>query len=333
LHLRIVANGNNFEISFACFVKKSKLKKVHLKTLQSYKKMAKVVVAPEKKAVSTPKAKVAIPKKAKEVITPKINVVKKPEPLKEVHSVLVTLPKPETEKSPYFEIAKKYGILIEFFPFVKVEGISGRDFKKQKLDISEHTAIIFTSRNAVEHFFRICEETKTKISQDMKYFCTSEAIALYLQKYILYRKRKVFYSADGTTDGLLEVIAKHKHKEQYILPTADNGKSEIHLFLEKNKFTFSEATLYHTVSNDITVLMKKKYDLLLFFSSLSIQTLFDYFPKFKQGDTIIGSFGTPTAKAILEAKLRLDMSAPAPGAPSMAAALDIFLEKNKKNKK
>jgi uroporphyrinogen-III synthase len=295
--------------------------------------MAKAVVAPRKKAVSTPKSKEGAPQKPKVATVPKPKAGGKSEPLKEVHSVLVTLPKPETEKSPYFEIAKKYNVLIEFFPFVKVEGISGREFKKQRLDILEHTAIIFTSRNAVEHFFRICEEIKVKISQDMKYFCTSEAIALYLQKYILYRKRKVFYSADGTTDGLLEVIAKHKHQENYILPTADNGKSEIHLFLAKNKISFSEATLYSTVSNDIKVLMKKKYDLLLFFSSLSIQTLFDYFPKFNQGDTIIGAFGHPTAKAILDANLRLDINAPMPGAPSMAAALDIFLEQNKKQKR
>jgi uroporphyrinogen-III synthase len=296
-------------------------------------KVAKDVVVLTEKKIKTAKASKALPEATVGPLKPKDKAIKKAEPLKEVHSVLVTLPKPETEKSPYFEIAKKYNILVEFFPFVKVEGISGRDFKKQKLDIVEHTAIIFTSRNAVEHFFRICEENKTKVSQEMKYFCISEAVALYLQKYILYRKRKVFYSADGTTDGLLEVIAKHKHQERYILPTADNGKSDIHVFLSKNKIPFSEATLYRTVSNDITVLMKKKYDLLLFFSSLSIQTLFDYFPKFKQGDTIIGAFGPATAKAILEANLRLDMSAPMPGAPSMAAAVDVFLEENKKKRK
>jgi uroporphyrinogen-III synthase len=304
--------------------------------------MSKVVVAPKAKKAAEPKAKEVIQKvkkvaakesKIEKAVAPAKEKEVKTEALKEVHTVLVTLPKPETEKSPYFEIAKKYNILIEFFPFVKVEGISGRDFKKQKLDIAEHTAIIFTSRNAVEHFFRICEEMKIKISQEMKYFCISEAIALYLQKYILYRKRKVFYSADGTTEGLLEVIAKHKHQEQYILPTADNGKSDINMFLTKNKVPFSEATLYRTVSNDITVLMKKKYDLLLFFSSLSIQTLFDYFPKFKQGDTIIGSFGPATSKAILDAGLRLDMNAPMPGAPSMSAALDKFLEENKKKRK
>lgn len=305
--------------------------------------MAKVVVANK----ANKETKVTQAKKAKElkavkevktsnkiVATAKaVKVIKKTEPLKEVHTVLVTLPKPETEKSPYFDIAKKYNVLIEFFPFVKVEGINGRDFKKQRLEILEHTAIIFTSRNAVEHFFRICDEIKVKVSQEMKYFCISEAVALYLQKYILYRKRKVFYSADGTTEGLLEVIAKHKHQERYILPTADNGKSDIHVFLTKNKVPFSEATLYHTVSNDIKVLMKKKYDLLLFFSSLSIQTLFDYFPKFKQGDTIIGSFGPATAKAIQDAGLRLDMSAPMQGAPSMSAALDKFLELNKKKRK
>lgn len=304
--------------------------------------MSKEVVAPKAKKAAEPKAKEVVQKvkkvaakesKNEKEIAPAKEKEVKAEPLKEVHTVLVTLPKPETEKSPYFDIARKYNILIEFFPFVKVEGISGRDFKKQKLDIAEHTAIIFTSRNAVEHFFRICEEMKVKISQEMKYFCISEAIALYLQKYILYRKRKVFYSADGTTEGLLEVIAKHKHQEQYILPTADNGKSDINVFLTKNKIPFSEATLYRTVSNDITVLMKKKYDLLLFFSSLSIQTLFDYFPKFKQGDTIIGSFGPATAKAILDAGLRLDMNAPMPGAPSMSAALDKFLEENKKKRK
>lgn len=295
--------------------------------------MAKVVVATKGKTVKESKAKAAPAAKPKEEVAVKAKELKKAEPLKEVHSVLVTLPKPETEKSPYFDIAKKYNVLIEFFPFVKVEGISGRDFKKQRLDIQEHTAIIFTSRNAVEHFFRICEETKLKISQEMKYFCISEAVALYLQKYILYRKRKVFYSADGTTTGLLDVIGKHKHQERYILPTADNGKSDIHIFLTKNKIPFSEATLYRTVSNDITVLMKKKYDLLLFFSSLSIQTLFDYFPKFKQGDTIIGAFGPATAKAIVDASLRLDMSAPMPGAPSMSAALDKFLEENKKKRK
>ncbi len=250
--------------------------------------------------------------------------------VKEVKTILVTLPKPETDKSPYYEIAKKYNVLVDFFPFVKVEGISGRDFKKQKLEIAEHTAVIFTSRNAVEHFFRICEENRTKVSQEMKYFCISEAVALYLQKFILYRKRKVFYSADGTTDGLLEVISKHKHQEQYILPTADNGKSEINLFLTKNKIPFSEATLYRTVSNDIQELMERKYDLLLFFSSLAIQTLFDYFPDFHQGDTVIAAFGPATAKAILDAKLRLDLNAPMPGAPSMAAALNMFLEVNKK---
>ncbi|MGC4057621.1 MAG: uroporphyrinogen-III synthase [Chitinophagaceae bacterium] len=295
--------------------------------------MAKEAVAKKAKTsvASQSKAETSIKAAAEKSATKKKESAN--QPLKEVHTVLVTLPKPETDKSPYYDIARKYNVLVDFFPFVKVEGISGREFKKQKLDVLEHTAIIFTSRNAVEHFFRICEENKVKVSQDMKYFCISEAVALYLQKYILYRKRKVFFSPDGTTDGLLEVIAKHKHEERYILPTADNGKSDIHAFLTKNKVPFSEATLYRTVSNDIMELMEKKYDLLLFFSSLAIQTLFDYFPDFRQNDTIIGSFGPATAKAIQDADLRLDMSAPMPGAPSMAAALDKFLEENKKGRK
>lgn len=306
-------------------------------------KKSKTVVAKKaivaKKTTVVKKAKVAVAKKtvvaekAKAVVAKKATVIKKTTSLKEVKSILVTLPKPEADKSPYFDLAKKYNIVVDFFPFVIVEGISGRDFKKQKLDIASHSAVIFTSRNAVEHFFRICEETKFKVSQDMKYFCSSEAIALYLQKYILYRKRKVFFSADGSTSGLLEIIAKQKHQEKYILPTADNGKSDINIFLTKNKIPFSEATLYATVSNDIMELMEKKYDLLLFFSSLSITTLFNSFPDFKQNDTLIGAFGIPTVKAIEEADLQIHFKAPIPGSPSMAAALDTFLEKNKKGRK
>src|SRR3954468_18983801 len=140
-----------------------------------------------------------------------------------VGSILITQPRPETEKSPYFDLAKKYEITLDFHAFIRVEGLSGKDFRKQRIDITEYTAIIFTSRYAVDHFFRICEELKVKVSQDMKYFCVTEAVALYLQKFILYRKRKVFYSADGSTEGLLEVIGKHKHNERFILPTADNG--------------------------------------------------------------------------------------------------------------
>jgi uroporphyrinogen-III synthase len=241
-----------------------------------------------------------------------------------VDSILITQPRPETEKSPYFDLAKKYDIKLDFHPFIRVEGLSGKDFRKQRIDIAEYTAIIFTSRNAVDHFFRICEELKVKVSQDMKYFCITEAVALYLQKFILYRKRKVFFSADGSTQGLLDVIGKHKN-EKYILPVSDSVKNEIIQYLEKYSIKYAEVTLYRTVSNDITPAMQSPYDLIVFFSPFSVQTLFDYDPSFKQNGTLIGAFGPTTSKAIEDCGLRLDVKAPAVNAPSMVSALELFL--------
>lgn len=247
-----------------------------------------------------------------------------------VNSVLITQPRPETEKSPYFDLAKKYNIKLDFHPFIRVEGLAGKDFRKQRVDITEHTAIIFPSRNAIDHFFRICEELKVKVSQEMKYFCITEAVALYLQKFILYRKRKVFFSPDGSTDGLLEVIAKHKHNEKFILPTADNGKNDIAQFLSKHNIEFSEATLYRTVSNDIAPVMKEAYDMIVFFSPFSVQTLFDHNPEFKQNGTLIGAFGPTTSKAVEDFGLRLDVKAPAPNSPSMVSAMERYLEQIQK---
>lgn len=247
-----------------------------------------------------------------------------------VNTVLITQPRPDTDKSPYFDLAKKFDLTLAFHPFIRVEGLSGKEFRKQRVDIAEYTAIIFNSRNAVDHFFRICEELKVKVSQDMKYFCVTEAVALYLQKFILYRKRKVFFSADGSTDGLLEVIGKHKHNEKFILPTADNGKNDIAQYLTNNKIEFVEATLYRTVSNDIAPVMKDKYDLIVFFSPFSVQTLFDHDPSFKQNGTMIGAFGPTTSKAIEDAGLRLDIKAPAPNTPSMVSALERYFSEFKK---
>lgn len=247
-----------------------------------------------------------------------------------INTILITQPKPETDKSPYYDLAKKFDLKLEFHPFIHVEGLSGKEFRKQRIDITEYTAIIFTSRNAIDHFFRICEELKVKVSQDMKYFCITEAVALYLQKFILYRKRKVFFSPDGSTDGLLEVIGKHKHNEKFILPTADNGKNDIAQFLAKNNIEFVESTLYRTVSNDIAPVMKNSFDLIVFFSPFSVQTLFDHDPKFKQNGTLIGAFGPTTSKAIEDAGLRLDVKAPAPNAPSMVSALEMYIADQKK---
>lgn len=244
---------------------------------------------------------------------------------KKVSSILITQPRPDTDKSPYFDLARKYNLDLQFHPFIRVEGLTGKDFRKQRVDINEYTAIVFTSRNAVDHFFRICEELKVKVSQEMKYFCITEAVALYLQKFILYRKRKVFFSADGSTQGLLDVIGKHK-SEKYILPTAESGKNDIHQYLTKHGIVFTEATLFHTVANDIDTVMKKgAYDMIVFFSPFSVQTLFSHDPAFKQNGTLIGAFGPTTSKAVEDSGLRLDVKAPAPNAPSMVSALEHFL--------
>lgn len=244
---------------------------------------------------------------------------------KKLNKVLITQPKPSSDKSPYFDLANKYGLDVEFHPFIKVEGVSGKEFRKQRVDISAFTAIVFTSRKAIDHFFRICEELKIKVSQDMKYFCSTEAVALYLQKFILYRKRKVFFSADGSPKGLLEVVAKHKDKESFIVPTSDNGKNDIAQYLEDNGAQYTEATLYRTLSNDISGVMKNSYDVIVFYSPYSVQTLFEHDPKFKQNGTMIGAFGPTTSKAIEDAGMTLNIKAPAPNAPSMIAALENFL--------
>ena len=242
-----------------------------------------------------------------------------------VDSILITQPRPETEKSPYFELARKFDVKVDFHAFIRVEGLSGKEFRKQRIDITEYTAIVFTSRSAVDHFFRICEELKVKVSQDMKYFCITEAVALYLQKFILYRKRKVFFSADGTTAGLLEIVGKHKNNEKFILPISDAGKNDIAQYMIKHSVKYTEAALYRTVSNDITAAMSTGYDVIVFFSPFSVQTLFDFNPGYQQNGTLIGAFGPTTSKAVEDCGLRLDIKAPAPNAPSMVAALETFL--------
>jgi uroporphyrinogen-III synthase len=281
------------------------------------KKSPVVKEAPELKEKSVAKVKAASVK-----VKDKVPAVTK---VKRVTSILITQPRPDSDKSPYYELARKYNLTLEFHPFILVEGLAGKDFRKQRVDISEYTAIVLTSRNAVDHFFRICEELKVKVSQDMKYFCITEAVALYLQKFILYRKRKVFFSADGSTQGLLDVIGKHK-SEKYIVPTAENGKNDIHQYLTKHSITFAEVTLFHTVANNIELVMKKgSYDMIVFFSPFSVQTLFSHDPKFVQNGTVIGAFGPTTAKAVEDSGLKLEVKAPAPNAPSMVSALERYL--------
>jgi uroporphyrinogen-III synthase len=243
---------------------------------------------------------------------------------RKVGSILITQPRPDTEKSPYFDLAKKYSIKLDFHAFIRVEGLSGKEFRKQRIDIAEYTAIIFTSRYAVDHFFRICEELKFKVSQDMKYFCITEAVALYLQKFILYRKRKVFFSADGSSQGLMDVIGKHKN-EKYILPVSDSAKNDLAQYLIKHSIPYTDATLYRMASNDIAEVMQSSYDMIVFFSPYSVQTLFEFNPAYKQNGTIIGAFGPTTSKAVEDSGLNLLVKAPAPNAPSMVSALELFL--------
>ncbi|WP_349315910.1 uroporphyrinogen-III synthase [Chitinophaga sp. MM2321] len=207
-----------------------------------------------------------------------------------------------------------------------MEGLPAKEFRKQKIDILTYTAVIFTSRNSVDHFFRICEEMKVKVSQDCKYFCITEAVALYLQKFILYRKRKVFYGADGSTKGVLEVMNKHRDNEKFLFPSSDSQKKDIEEWLKANKCEYATATLYKTVSNDVTaILAGTVYDMIVFFSPSGVRSLFENVPQFEQNGTRIGAFGPSTSAAVEEAGLRLDVKAPAPQAPSMAAALDQYL--------
>ncbi|HEV7621599.1 MAG TPA: uroporphyrinogen-III synthase [Flavisolibacter sp.] len=246
--------------------------------------------------------------------------------------VLITQPKPESEKSPYFELSRKFDVELEFHPFIRLEPIPAKDFRKQKIDIAIQTAVIFTSRNAIDHFFRVCEEMKVSVSQDTKYFCITEAVALYLQKFILYRKRKVFYGADGSNKSLFDVINKHKSNEKFLYVCSENQQdSEITGWLKSNNCDFSLAFMYRTASNDVTeILNKKEFDVICFFTPSGVKSLFDNVPKFKQNGTVIGAFGSNTSKAIEEAGLKLGIKAPEPLAPSMVAALERFLVSERK---
>jgi len=245
-----------------------------------------------------------------------------------VKKVLVSQPKPASDKSPYYEIAEKYGVQIEFRPFIKVEGLTAKEFRQSKISISDFTAIIFTARTAIDHFFRLCEEMRVNIPDTMKYFCTTESIALYLQKYIVYRKRKTFHGSTGKLDGLLPALVKH-NKEKYLYVVSDVHKDDTSI-LDNNKINYTKAVMYRTVSNDFGPDEPFDYDMLLFFSPSGIASLLKNFPEFKQNDIKIGCFGSTTAQAVKDAGLRLDMEAPSVKAPSMTAALDLFLEQESK---
>jgi uroporphyrinogen-III synthase len=255
-------------------------------------------------------------------------------PANTIKKILITQPKPETEKSPYFDLARKYSIELSFHPFIRLEGIPAKEFRKQKVDIANYSAVVFTSRNAIDHFFRTCEEMKVSVSQDTKYFCITEAVALYLQKFILYRKRKVFYGADGTNKSMFDVINKHKENEKFLYPVSENQQdNEIVGWLKLNNCEFATPYMYRTISNDVKgILSEHEFDVICFFTPSGVKSLFDNFPRYKQNGTRIGAFGNNTSKAVEEAGLSLEIKAPQPQAPSMVAALDRYLADLAKDK-
>lgn len=241
-----------------------------------------------------------------------------------ISSILVSQPKPKGDKSPYFDLAEKYNLKIDFRPFIQIDPVDVKEFRLQKVDILSHSAVIFTSRNAVDHFFRLATENKVEIPSDMKYFCISEQTANYLQKYIVIRKRKIF-TGSRTAMDLIEVLKKHKN-EKYIFPCSNIRKNDIPDFLEKNGYEYSEAIIYKTVASDLSDLADVDYDVIAFFSPSGINSLMVNFPDFKQNSTRIAAFGPTTAKAVADADLILDVQAPLPNAPSMTGALELYIK-------
>lgn len=246
-----------------------------------------------------------------------------------VKSILVSQPKPESEKSPYFDLAKKMNVKVDFRPFIHVEGVDSMEFRKQRVNILDHKGIILTSRNSIDHFFRICEETRVTVPDSMKYFCISEAIAYYLQKYVVYRKRKIFFG-NGQFEDLMDVLKKHKD-DKFLLPCSDIHKEKYPAILEEHKIKYTKSVLYRTVCSDLSDLEDVYYDILVFFSPSGIESLFKNFPNFKQNNTRIAAFGPTTHKAVKDHNLILDIPAPVPNAPSMTMALENYIkEVNKK---
>ena len=241
-----------------------------------------------------------------------------------ITSILVSQPEPKDAKSPYHKLGDKHNLKIDFRPFIQVDPVSSKDFRNQKVDILSHTGVIFTSRNAVDHFFRICEELKIEVPADMKYYCISEQTANYLQKYIVLRKRKLFIGQRTAAD-LIEILKKHS-SEKLLFPCSNIRKEVIPNFLSSNNYDYTEAVIYKTVASDLSDLADIKYDIIAFFSPSGIHSLFKNFPDFEQGDTVIAVFGPTTAAAAVEANLRIDIQAPMPNAPSMTGAIELYIK-------
>lgn len=242
-----------------------------------------------------------------------------------IKTVLVTQAGPADDKNPYSDLAAKFSLKIDFKPFIKIEAVAAQEFRQERINILDHSAVVLTSRNAVDHFFRMCKEMRLTVPETMKYFCVSESVAYYVQKYIVYRKRKVFIGKNTFSD-LMDVIKKHKD-ETFLVPCSDIQKQEIPVLLDKAGVKYTNAVFYRTVASDLSDLSDVKYDMLVFFSPGGIESLKKNFPDFKQNGTLIAAFGPTTVKAVKDAGLRLDVEAPMPEAPSMTGAIELYLKK------
>lgn len=246
-----------------------------------------------------------------------------------IRKILVSQPEPLNPKSPYFELARKYNLKVDFKPFVQVKGVPSKDFRQQKINILDYSAVIFTSKTGIDHFFRICGELRTVVPDSLKYFCITENVAFYLQKYIVYRKRKIFHGKAKFQD-LIDVIIKHKD-DKFFVPLSSPHNAEIPELLEKNGIQYTIGTLYKTISSNFANTKDFDYDILVFYSPSGIKSLKENFPDFVQGDIKIAAFGPTTACAVQNEGLRLDIDAPNPKAPSMTMAIDEFLKEHNKN--
>lgn len=247
-----------------------------------------------------------------------------------IKKILISQPEPTSEKSPYFDIAKEYGVELVFRPFIKVEGLSSKEFRQQKISLLDFTAVVFTSRHAIDNYFKLAKELRINIPEDMKYFCVTETIALYIQKYVQYRKRKVFFGNTGKIDDLIPMMVKHKN-EKYLVPLSSVHNDIVAKLLDSKKLNHKECVMYRTVSNDFTEEEAKTFDcdMLVFFSPTGIKAFTKNFPEFNQGDVRIATFGPATAKAVEDEGFRLDLQAPTKEHPSMTAALRWYLENDK----
>jgi uroporphyrinogen-III synthase len=245
-----------------------------------------------------------------------------------IKSILVSQPEPKTDKNPFSDLADRFNLQVDYRSFIHVEGVDPQDFRQQRVNLANYTAVIFTSRMAIDHYFRIAKETRFVVPDDMKYFCVSEAVAYYLQNYVVYRKRKIFFGKQ-TFQDLMQLVVKHK-TEKYIVPCSDIQRKNIPEQLEKNNVEYQNAILYKTVCSDLSDLEEVKYDMLVFYSPSGIQSLIKNFPGFKQNGTKIAAFGPTTAMAAKQAGLRIDIQAPTPGLPSMTMAIENFIKVGKK---